>query len=116
MTTGDFKFDNSVLQTRGTLQATALNFRLDIALFSDFLTLRQGTPAGETKPIVHLQILRNECSTFIDEAESHERPAQQVEGHMFLAQPHTLERPYSPLLSRDCGDSLGTCENLPWQS
>jgi hypothetical protein len=95
MTTGDFKFDNSVLQTKGVLQATALSFRLDIALFSDFQSLLHETRPSETKPTVNLQILRNECSTFIDEAEHHNRPAQQVEGHVFLVQLYALELPYS---------------------
>lgn len=36
MTEGDFNFDDSVLQTKGILQATALSFRLDIALFRIF--------------------------------------------------------------------------------
>lgn len=95
MTTGDFKFDSSVLQTKGILQATALSFRLDIALFSDFLTLLQEVRTSETNPLVDLQILRKECSAFIDEAERHKRPVQQVEGHVFLAQLYALELPYS---------------------
>jgi hypothetical protein len=95
MTSGDFKFDNSVLQTKGILQATALSFRLDIALFSDFLTLLQEVRTVDTKALVDLQKLQNECFTLIEEAERHKRPAQQVEGHVFLAQLHALELPYS---------------------
>lgn len=95
MTSRDFKFDNSVLQTKGILQATALSFRLDIALFSDFLTLLQEVRTVDTKALVDLQKLQNECFTLIEEAEPHKRPAQQVEGHVFLAQLHALELPYS---------------------
>ncbi|KAF3387285.1 NFX1-type zinc finger-containing protein 1 [Penicillium rolfsii] len=95
-TTGDFKFDNSVLQTKGILQAKALSARLDIALFSDFLTLLREVRTVQVKLLVDLQIFRKECSTFIDDAERHNRPAQQVEGHVFLAQLYALELPNSP--------------------
>ncbi|OKO98818.1 hypothetical protein PENSUB_8735 [Penicillium subrubescens] len=82
-TTSNVKFDNSVLQTKGILQATALSFRLDIAMLSDFLTLLHEVRTFKIKPLVNLQKIRNECSSFIDEAERHKRPAQQLKGYGF---------------------------------
>jgi hypothetical protein len=96
MTTGEFIFDDNVLQTKGILQAIALSLRLDIALFSNFLVLLRETRKGDTKVSINLQTLRNECRTFIGDAEHYSRPGQQVEGYIFLAQLYTLERPYSP--------------------
>lgn len=76
LTTGGFKFGDSVLQTKGILQATALSFLLDIALFSDFLALLQEARKGNTTISIDLQRLRNECRTFIEDAERHRLPAQ----------------------------------------
>lgn len=85
MTTGEFIFDDNVLQTKGILQATGLSLRLDIALFPDFLVLLREARKGDTKVSINLQTLRNECRAFIGDAEHHSRPSQQVEGHIFLA-------------------------------
>lgn len=78
MTTGEFIFDDNVLQTKGILQATALSLRLNVTLFSDFLVLLRDARKGDTKVSINLQRLRNECRAFIGDAKHHSRPARRL--------------------------------------
>ncbi|GIJ99055.1 hypothetical protein Aspvir_001179 [Aspergillus viridinutans] len=93
-TDGDFDFDNTILQSKGVLLATALNLRLDIALLTDFLTVkdRGSSQTGNITISLNLQDARDECSTLINLADVSGRIRQQAEGHTFLAHLHVLER------------------------
>ncbi|GFG25720.1 NFX1-type zinc finger-containing protein 1 [Aspergillus udagawae] len=93
-TDGDFDFDNTILQSKGVLLATALNLRLDIALLTDFLTVkgRASSQTGNITISLNLQDARDQCSALINLAEDSGRIRQQAEGHTFLAHLHALER------------------------
>ncbi|GFF38911.1 NFX1-type zinc finger-containing protein 1 [Aspergillus udagawae] len=93
-TDGDFDFDNTILQSKGVLLATALNLRLDIALLADFLTVkgRASSQTGNITISLNLQDARDQCSALINLAEDSGRIRQQAEGHTFLAHLHALER------------------------
>ncbi|KAF4244417.1 hypothetical protein CNMCM6805_008669 [Aspergillus fumigatiaffinis] len=93
-TDGDFDFDNTILQSKGVLLATALNLRLDIALLTDFLSVkdRASSQTGNIAISFNLQDTRDECDTLINLADTSGRIRQQVEGYTFLAHLHALER------------------------
>ncbi|KAF4199893.1 hypothetical protein CNMCM8927_004443 [Aspergillus lentulus] len=93
-TDGGFHFDNTILQSKGVLLATALNLRLDIALLTDFLSVkdRASSQTGNITISFNLQDARDECATLINLADSSGRIRQQVEGYTFLARLHALER------------------------
>jgi hypothetical protein len=96
-TAGIFDFDESVLQTKGFLLATALTLRLDIALLADFLSLRKKIGAAGNMGELNLDLKsnRDECRTFINTAANSKRIPQQVEGYVFLVQLYALERLHS---------------------
>ncbi|KAL2862412.1 uncharacterized protein BJX67DRAFT_297384 [Aspergillus lucknowensis] len=95
--TGDFEFDENVLQTKGHLQAASLLLRLDTALLADFLSLthkvRVGT-ASQSNLNLHVDLSQNrkQCRRLIDNAAGSRRILQQAEGYLFLAQLCALER------------------------
>ncbi|KAJ5611619.1 hypothetical protein N7528_008724 [Penicillium herquei] len=93
MTSGQFTFDESVLQTKGQIQASALLIRLDTALLSDFLHLKSLTPIGVNQKELFLDLKENKegAQHLIGEASNSQRILQQAEGHIFLAQMYALE-------------------------
>ncbi|KAL1954732.1 hypothetical protein VTO42DRAFT_785 [Malbranchea cinnamomea] len=91
-----FDFDESVLQTKGQLQASALLLRLDTALLGDFLGLYRQTKRGpNTSQLrVNLQANRRDCEQLIELASRSHRVLEQAEGNLFLAQLYALEKGY----------------------
>ncbi|OGM43850.1 NF-X1 finger and helicase domain protein [Aspergillus bombycis] len=91
--TGQFEFDETVLQTKGCIQAASLLLRLDTALIGDFLTLYKQTPGGSNKCVLHLdlQANRKEGEKLTAMAVTSQRVLQQVEGYLFRAQLCALE-------------------------
>ncbi|KAJ5918892.1 hypothetical protein N7454_010036 [Penicillium verhagenii] len=101
-TTGDFEFDDGILQVKGLIQGAALSLRLDIALLSDFLALEKSTIAKDQVLKIDLEKLRVDCRFLTRKAISGERRVHQVEGLIFEAELYALERAY---VSREVGDS-----------
>ncbi|KAJ9202236.1 hypothetical protein DTO164E3_3165 [Paecilomyces variotii] len=128
ITARSFEFDNNMLQTKGLLQGTALSLRVDIAFLSDLLTLKQRTSGDnyQTKVETSLEESMADCRNLIHTAENSQRVPQQVEGHIFLAQLHALERSHatSPGAGEEhfkhCRAALGQarslCESHPGQA
>ncbi|EAW11252.1 putative NF-X1 finger and helicase domain protein [Aspergillus clavatus NRRL 1] len=86
-------FDDTVLQTKGVLLASALSLRLDLALLSDFLTVKDR--ASNTASItitLALPQTKNECFALTNLAQESGRIPQQAEGYILLARTHALER------------------------
>lgn len=81
----DFMFDESLIQAKGFLQASALLLRCDTIVFSDFVEVHQ-TLVGARDPLTldftkHLQ----DCDSLIQLARNREYPREQVEGHVYYA-------------------------------
>lgn len=93
-TSGSFEFDGSIVQTKGVFLATTLLLRLDISLLGGFLSLFQTSRTG-CKLKINLQATREECRSLIKRAGDAMRIAHEVEGYIFLAQLHALERSQS---------------------
>ncbi|KAF7588506.1 hypothetical protein BBP40_005642 [Aspergillus hancockii] len=92
--TGQFEFNENVIQTKAYAQAAALLLRLDTALLGDFFALYKQAPEGLTKCALHVDLRQNreESAHLIAMATNSSRVAQQVEGHLFQAQLCALER------------------------
>ncbi|PLB46313.1 hypothetical protein P170DRAFT_479223 [Aspergillus steynii IBT 23096] len=92
--TTEFVIDDGVLLSKGVILATALSIRLDIALFSDFFSIKENSRSscGPITTEVDLGRLRREFKDLIDSAVVSNRPLQQVEGYVFLAQLRAFER------------------------
>ncbi|KAB8256332.1 hypothetical protein BDV32DRAFT_97352 [Aspergillus pseudonomiae] len=92
--TGQFEFDETVLQTKGCIQAASLLLRLDTALIGDFLSLYNQTPGGSDKCVLRLDLQENrkEAEKLTAMAVNSQRVLQQVEGYLFGAQLCALER------------------------
>lgn len=92
--TGQFEFDENVLQTKGCVQAASLLLRLDTALIGDFLSLYKQTPGKSDKFVLHLDLQENrkEGEKLTAMAVNSQRVLHQVEGYLFRAQLCALER------------------------
>lgn len=92
-TSGQFGFDESVLQTKGQIQAASLLLRLDSALLGDFISMKKLIRAGgdQIDLSVNLEENRNECRRLISDSVASNRILQQTEGNIFLAQLYALE-------------------------
>ena len=91
---GSFKFGDSVLHPISELRATALLFRCDVTLLSDFVKQRQQLTSdgmqGELS--VDLEMNRKDCLALIELAESAGDKLRQMEGHLFFASFVAIER------------------------
>lgn len=89
-----FDFDQSLLQTRGNLLATALVIRCELIAVSDFIKVfdtrkRLKDPFSMKVDFSHD---RESCETLINLATTNHAPLQQTEGHIFWAHFAALER------------------------
>ncbi|PYH77986.1 hypothetical protein BO82DRAFT_435399 [Aspergillus uvarum CBS 121591] len=103
--TESFEPANDILQLKGSVQASALTLRLDIALLADFLKLHREAPK-ETHSAVEMDLSKNrdQCKALVKTAELSNHIDHQTEGYIFLAQLHAFERSYaaSPELIEQC--------------
>ncbi|KAF2229709.1 P-loop containing nucleoside triphosphate hydrolase protein [Viridothelium virens] len=91
---GSFKFSSSVLHTTSELRATALLFRCDITLLSDFVKQQQQLASGEMQGELSINLVRNrrDSLVMIETAESAGDILRQMEGHFFFASFVAIER------------------------
>ncbi|KAI1347346.1 hypothetical protein F5Y01DRAFT_329806 [Xylaria sp. FL0043] len=101
-TTGAFVFDESTLQVKPMLQASALSLKCEIIVFTDFMTTRQ--PLIALRPEINLNLTKQmkDCETLIDRAKSARYPREQAEGHIYFAQFCAFSRVLTP---ESAGDS-----------
>ena len=92
-TSGQFGFDEGVLQTKGMIQSASLLLRLDTALLGDFFAMKKSIPVvlDPNDLVINLEENRLECQRLVDDAVASHRILPQVEGHLFLAQLCALE-------------------------
>lgn len=92
-TSAQFAFDESVLQTKGLVQAASLLLRLDTALLGDFISLKKHVRVDmdQSELSVDLKENRKACRRLIGESMASSRILQQTEGNIFLAQLYALE-------------------------
>ncbi|KAF2760220.1 hypothetical protein EJ05DRAFT_275976 [Pseudovirgaria hyperparasitica] len=89
-----FHLDNSVVTSTYRLQGVALQFRCEIAIMSDYLTMitkALGSKAS-TQIAIDLSQNRAECRRLINDAATAKDPVRQTEGHIFITNLIALER------------------------
>ena len=91
----------SVLQVRNRLLATVLLFRCDYAILFNFVTHSGGTASGGSLQDCRLNLAlnRKDCENLIQDSQSRQQPAQEVEGLLYHARSVALERRCSASLS-----------------
>ncbi|KAI0904565.1 hypothetical protein F4823DRAFT_203748 [Ustulina deusta] len=100
-TTGAFAFDESALQVKGVLQASALLLKCEIVIFTDFMTTRQPLIALRSEINLDLTKQLKECETLINTAKSARYPREQTEGHIYFAKFCAFARTLTPEPSGD---------------
>lgn len=83
---GTFTIDESALQVKGVLQASALLLKCDTVILADFMAIRQ--PLIVSRPEVKLDLnqFMKDCQALINMAEEAKYPLEEAEGHIYLAQ------------------------------
>ncbi|KAI0448301.1 hypothetical protein F5B21DRAFT_522698 [Xylaria acuta] len=97
----EFAFDESVLQAKGVLQASALSLKCEIVIFTDFMTIRQPLIALRSEIKLDLTKQMKDCESLIDMAKLSHYPREQVEGHIYFAQFCSFARALTPTPSED---------------
>ncbi|KAI1332021.1 hypothetical protein F5Y16DRAFT_358334 [Xylariaceae sp. FL0255] len=84
--TCEFSVDESVIQVKGMLQSSLLLLKCELAVFIDFMAIRQ--PLMNLRPEISLDLTKamKECEILIDMASSAQYHREQVEGHIYFAQ------------------------------
>ncbi|KAI0182886.1 hypothetical protein EV127DRAFT_377975 [Xylaria flabelliformis] len=97
----DFVLDESVLQAKGLLQASALSLKCEVVIFTDFMTIRQ--PLLTLRPEIKLDLTKQikDCESLIEMAKSAHYPREQVEGHIYFAKFCSFARALTPEPSED---------------
>ncbi|RYC57087.1 hypothetical protein CHU98_g9122 [Xylaria longipes] len=96
-----FTFDESVLQVKGVLQASALSLKCEIVIFTDFMTIRQPLIALRSELKLDLTKQMKDCESLIEMAKSAHYPREQVEGHIYFTQFCSFARALTPEPSED---------------
>lgn len=90
----EFKFDQTILQTRGELLASALLLRCDLIMFKDLLTIYEETPFPERDDLavsIKFAGRRGECDVLLERAEKTIHVLHQAEANIFWAHFAALE-------------------------
>ncbi|KAI0532081.1 hypothetical protein GGR58DRAFT_491534 [Xylaria digitata] len=100
-TTGAFTFDESAIQVKGVLQASALSLKCEVVILTDFMTIRQ--PLIALRPEINLDLAKQmgESEALINMAKSAIYPREQAEGHIYFAQFCAYARTLAPEPSGD---------------
>ncbi|KAI0505882.1 hypothetical protein F5B22DRAFT_626229 [Xylaria bambusicola] len=113
-TTSAFTFDESALQVKGVLQAIGLLLKCEIAVFTDFMTVR--LPLIPLRPEINLNLSQQlkECENLIGMAKLAHYPREQVEGHIYFAKFCAFARTLAPEPPEPAGDSAsdGTTSDI----
>ncbi|GKU06754.1 unnamed protein product [Fusarium langsethiae] len=84
----EFRYDQAVIQAKGTLLSAALLLKCDILILSDFFGLLVGGKAKLRTSEIHLDFscFMSDCDTLIKDAQAALYPREEAQGHIFYAQ------------------------------
>jgi hypothetical protein len=85
-TTNEFKYEETVIQVKGSLLGMALLLKCDIIIFSDFLELRKGGGLVQPEAKIDLSMHLLDSEALIKLAHSTVYPREEVQGHIYAAQ------------------------------
>ncbi|KAF5604068.1 NFX1-type zinc finger-containing protein [Fusarium pseudocircinatum] len=84
----DFRYDESVIQAKGSLLASTLLLKCDVLILSDFFRLLLNPKSDLAKPDVKLDLspFMSDCGILIQRAKKAVYPREEAQGHIFSAQ------------------------------
>ncbi|KAL6921145.1 hypothetical protein FSST1_005171 [Fusarium sambucinum] len=84
----EFRYDQAVIQAKGTLLSAALLLKCDILILSDFFGLLVGGKGKFPTSEVHLDFscFMNDCDALIKNSQTALYPREETQGHIFYAQ------------------------------
>lgn len=84
----EFRYDESVIQAKGSILASSLLLKCDLLILSDFFRLLLGQKSEIAKPDIKLNLLcfMRDCDILIREARKAVYPRDEAQGHIFYAQ------------------------------
>ncbi|KAI1502244.1 hypothetical protein F5X99DRAFT_162799 [Biscogniauxia marginata] len=93
-TDGVFTFDESVIQVKSHLQATALLMKCEVTIFQDFVQLYRN---WKQKPEVKINLTQHfsDCNVLVTLAQKSHHPRQEVEGHLYYAHFCAISRTFT---------------------
>jgi hypothetical protein len=93
---GTFTIEESELQTKGTLQASALLLKCDVVALTDFMAIRPPLIASRPELKLDLNLFMKDCQALIKMSEEAKHPKAEAEGHIYLAQFCAFARTLTP--------------------
>ncbi|KAL3607528.1 hypothetical protein FPOAC2_02513 [Fusarium poae] len=84
----EFRYDQAVIQAKGTLLSAVLLLKCDILILSDFFGLIVGADSRFPASAVQLDFscFMNDCDTLIKDAQTALYPREETQGYIFYAQ------------------------------
>jgi hypothetical protein len=84
----EFRYDESVIQAKGSLLALTILLKCDVLILSDFFRLLLGQKSHLAKPDVKLDLspFMRDCDILIQRAKRAVYPREEAQGHIFYAQ------------------------------
>ncbi|KAF4955348.1 hypothetical protein FSARC_11882 [Fusarium sarcochroum] len=84
----EFRYDQSVIQAKGSLLASTLLLKCDMLILSDFfrLLLGQTSELAKTNIKLNLSCFMRDCDNLLQDAKRAVYPREQTQGHIFYAQ------------------------------
>lgn len=97
-TENQFRYDQSIIQVKGSLLASTLLLKCDILILSDFFGLWLNQRSELVKPDVKLNLsgFLTDCESLIELAHSTVYPREEAQGHIFCAQLYGFSRSMAP--------------------
>ncbi|ORY69045.1 uncharacterized protein BCR38DRAFT_455826 [Pseudomassariella vexata] len=105
--TGGFHFDESLIQYKSQLQASALWLRCEVIIISDFMELRPEIMQSRPKLKLDFSKQMSDCQELIELAKRMIYPRQEVEAHIFFAQFCAFTRILGPAAGPDESGETG---------
>ncbi|KAF7560256.1 hypothetical protein G7046_g3885 [Stylonectria norvegica] len=93
-TDSEFRYDQSIIQVKGTLLASMLLLKCDVLILSDFfrLLLDQGSELAKPDVRLNLSAFLHDCKSLIQLAHDTTYRREEAQGHVFSAQLYALSR------------------------
>lgn len=112
-TTGQFTFDQSVIQLKGFILTLSLLLRCDLFIISQVVKLYSRKWTGTALDLkVDFEEYKETAALLVKLASDSQRPYQEVEGHIYYAQACALERKMTLDTMHGMGSKMEAAEGL----
>lgn len=81
-----FRYDEAVIQVKGSLLAMALLLKCEVIILSDFIELRKSTRLVQPEIKIELSAHLRDCEQLIKLSHNMIYPREEIQGHIFAAQ------------------------------